>query len=623
MAIALTQLQSIGPDLADAELIFHSKRFLIRGPSETGKSYIRDCLWYLLGGEKLPKPLPLAEGYQELRLRFESRDVEYEVRRGVKGGGTAVYHRPSNAADEQDFEPLDQDIGELLVVLSGAGGKQILRSSSERGPVTGDDVRHWSLLSQTAILSEEPTSGAGFGAPKRVASFNLFLSGTDDAAVQLRKSTSEVEQIKGQLTSAEDAFRRIQAGLQPDTNRDEVADALERVDAVLATMTSQYNARAAELRELRREVADKTDELTLANNEKNHSRSMVARFEILGQKYSNDLERLGATSEGVAFFQELPHVDCPLCGTATETQVDPHDLRPGAPNRYREAIAAEAAKIRNLRQGLLSALSREQRRFEALKQSVENLTSDLKTLQVRESIIVRGARIEFTADPKTLAIRRSELSAQLAIFDEMERLTAEIERLKKSKVRPKIQVSRDGGTPGRDVADLSRALLKAWGFNDIENIALDALQCDLLINDRPRLSYGAGRRALYLAALTIALMEHALLKGFPHLGIVVLDSPLKAYADPNSEELKDVPLTTVTDKFYQWLSEWNGLGQVVVLENEKIRLETASVLKPVEFTGLPEVGRAGFYPIRTLPLRPEKNNAGDDSSESRDVPNEK
>lgn len=95
MAIALTRLQSIGPDLADAELIFHSKRFLIRGPSETGKSYIRDCLWYLLGGEKLPKPLPLAEGYQELRLRFESGDVEYEVRRGVKGGGTAVYHRPS------------------------------------------------------------------------------------------------------------------------------------------------------------------------------------------------------------------------------------------------------------------------------------------------------------------------------------------------------------------------------------------------------------------------------------------------------------------------------------------------------------------------------------------------
>jgi len=613
MAIALRRLQSIGPDLTDAELLFHPKRFLIRGPSETGKSYIRDCLWYLLGGDKLPKSFPLADGYQELRLRFTSQEDEYEVRRGLIGGSAAVYRRSLGAVDEQAFESLEQDIGELLVELSGAGGKQILRSSSDRGPVTGDDVRHWSLLSQTAILSEDPTSGAGFGVPKRVASFNLFLSGTDDAAVQLRKSSAEVERIKGQLSSAEDALRRVQAGLQPDTNRDDVADALERVDEVLAAMTSQYDARATKLRELRKEIADNTDKLTVTSNERNHSGSMVGRFEMLEQKYSNDLERLGATNEGVAFFQELPNVDCPLCGTPTETQVDPNDLRPGAPNRYREAIAAEAEKIRNLRYGLLAALEREQRRFSELKQSVEGLTNGLSVLQNRESVIVNGARIEFSADPKSLAVRRSELSAQLAIFDEMERLAAEIERLKKSKVRPKIQVNRDGGTAGRTVADLSLVLLEAWGFADIENIALDAEQCDLLINDRPRLSYGAGRRALYLAALTIAMMEHALGQGYPHLGVVVIDSPLKAYADPNSEELKDIPLTTVTERFYQWLSEWTGLGQVVVLENEKIRSETASVLEPVEFTGLPGVGRAGFYPTRTLqlPLEANGDTAGD------------
>lgn len=109
---------------------------------------------------------------------------------------------------------------------------QILRSQSDKGPVTGDDVRHWSLLSQTAILSEEPTSGSGFGVPKRIASFNLFLTGSDDTSIQLRKSTAEVERIKGQLTSAEDAYRRIQAGLPSDVVRADVSDALERVDAV-------------------------------------------------------------------------------------------------------------------------------------------------------------------------------------------------------------------------------------------------------------------------------------------------------------------------------------------------------------------------------------------------------
>ena len=127
MTIALRGLWSIGPDLIDAELVFHPKRFLIRGPSETGKSYIRDCLWYLLGGDKLPKPIPLAEGYQELRLRFTNNDYEFEVRRGLTGGGAAVYRRLLAAVEEQEFESFDQDVGDLLVDLSGARGKQILR----------------------------------------------------------------------------------------------------------------------------------------------------------------------------------------------------------------------------------------------------------------------------------------------------------------------------------------------------------------------------------------------------------------------------------------------------------------------------------------------------------------
>lgn len=598
MAIVLTRLSASGPNLPSAEIVFHPQRFLIRGPSDTGKSYIRDCLWFLLGGDKVPKVFPLTEGYQELQLTFQAGDKEYQVLRALQGGSALVYAQPTSAPVGQPLEILDKDVGELLVELSGAGGKLILRSTSDKGPVTGDDVRHWSLLSQTAILSEEPTSGSGFGVPKRIASFNLFLSGNDDAAVQLRKSNAEVERIKGQLGSAEEALKRVQAGLPSDATRTDISGALERVDQALSAMTSHYEGRAAKLRELRGQIAEASDKLNAATNSRNHCASMVERFELLEQKYSSDLDRLGATNEGVAFFQVLPETPCPLCGTPVEQQVDPRDLQPGAPNRYRDAIAAEVQKIRNLRQGLILSLEHERQLYAEFRQVAANLTAELSVLQNREAAVLSGVRIEFTGDPKTLAIRRGELSAQLAILDEMDRLTAEIERLKKAKVRPRVQVNRDGGTSSRSVADLSRGLLEAWGFTDIANISLDAGQCDLVINDRPRLSYGAGKRALFLTALTISLMEHALKNGHPHLGVVVIDSPLKAYADPTSVESRDIPVSTVTDKFYAWLSKWQGPGQVVILENEKIRPETANDLQPIEFTGVEGIGRPGFYPAR-------------------------
>lgn len=598
MGIVLTSLSVHGPDRDVAEVIFHPRRRLIRGPSETGKSYIYDCLWYMLGGEDLPETFPLAQGYQEFRLRFTAYGDEYEVRRGLSGGGAAIYWRALNNAEEKAFEPLDQDLGKLLVTLSGASGKQILRNHSKRGAVTGDDLRHWSLWSQSDIPAKQPSVGTGQAAPKHEASFHLFLTGTDDSGIQLRKSQTEAERARGELQAAEAALARIQTLMPADLKREEVAEALERVDTTLSAMTSQYDARASALKELRKQIADTSDGLRRVENDRNHAQSMIGRFELLDKKYTNDLARLGGTSEGVAFFQELPTVDCPLCGTPAESQVDPNDLRPGTPSRYRTAIAAEVEKIRALRIGLIGALQHERGRYQVCKARVEKLAGDLSELQNREAMVLRNARVEFTADPKSLALRRSELSAQLSNFDEMQYLTVEIDRLKKATVRKRITVTREGGTFGREVANRAKELLNAWGFSAIENIALDDEACDLRIDDRTRLSYGAGVRGLYLSSLVVAFMEHALEKGHPHLGVVVLDSPLKTYADPESTEEHEVPPATVVDRFYEWMSNWSGRGQVIVLENEPIKPETAAALEPITFTRVRGKGRYGFYPLR-------------------------
>lgn len=598
MSIVLTSLSVHGPDRDIAEVTFHPKRRLIRGPSETGKSYIYDCLWYMLGGNDLPEQFPLTEGYQEFLLRFTTDGEEYEVRRGIVGGPPAIYRRPRGSTEELAFEVLDEDIGELLVTLSGASGKQILRNHSSRGAVTGDDLRHWSLWSQTNIPAKQPTVGNSQAASKREASFHLFLTGNDDSGIQLRKSTTDAERARGELQAAEAALSRIKSVMPDDLTRDDVVDALDRVDTTLTAMANQYDARASVLKELRKQITDTADDLRKFENERNHAQSMVGRFELLKKKYANDLARLGGTSEGVAFIQTLPTVDCPLCGTPAESQADPNDLRPGAPSRYRKAIAAEVGKIQALQNGLVSALQHEGNRQQLCQINVDRLTRELSELQNREALVLQNTRIEFAADPKSLALRRSELSAQLGNFDEMEHLAVEIERLKKATVRKRITVTREGGTAGRDVADRAKELLNQWGFASIQNIALDIEACDLRIDDRTRLSYGAGVRGLYLASLAVAFMEHALDKGYPHLGVVLLDSPLKTYADPDSTEEHEVPPATVIDRFYEWMSKWNGKGQVIVLENEPIKAETAKVLEPITFTRIRGRGRYGFYPLR-------------------------
>lgn len=599
MGIVLTALSVHGPGREVAEVHFHPMRKLVRGPSETGKSYIYDCVWYMLGGNDLPESFPLTLGYEEFRLRFEAAGYEYEVRRALSGGGAAVYSRSVGSAEYQAFEQVNQDLGELLVALCGASGKQILRNQSERGAVTGDDLRYWSLWSQTDLPAKQASAGKGFAVPKHEAAFHLFLTGTDDSAIQLRRSAKEAQLARGELQAAEAALKRIEALMPKDLKHNEVEEALEKVDATLSAMTSQYDARASELQELRQKLGEVSPELRQVENDRNHTQSMINRFELLNKKYANDQARLGGTNEGISFFQELPIVDCPLCGTPAESQVDPADLRPTAPNRYRAAIAAEAKKNSALRVGLLAALDHERDCYEHLKVRALELVTELNMLQNREAIVLNNARVEFTADPKQLAYRRSELSEQLSYLGEIQHLTSEIERLKKASERKRITLDRTSGELGREVANRAKELLNAWGFTAIQNIALDDKSCDLRVDDRSRLSYGAGVRGLYLSALIVALMEHALEKGHPHLGVVVLDSPLKAYADPDSIEEHDVLPATVVDQFYDWMSTWSGRGQVIVLENEPIKkTQTAELLKPIIFTRIHGNGRYGFYPLR-------------------------
>ena len=454
------------------------------------------------------------------------------------------------------------------------------------------------------MISENPTADAGYDVTQRVAAFNLFLTGNDDDAVQVRKSAQEVERIKGQLTSAEEALVRARAGISSQLTRKDVEDAFGRVDETLSAMNLQYQARSSQLKEIRARMVSGSEELNKVESLRLHSQSMVARFKLLDQKYQSDLQRLGAINEGVAVFESLPETDCPLCGTPVEQQLDPKQLRRGAPAKYRLAIAAEAGKVLALRAGLTNSLESESDRLDVLQKESRAIRIELDKLESLEERQLSGARVEFVADPKTMALRHSELSAQLSSFDEIQRLENEIERLKRSKVRPRFGITRDGGSAGAAVAGLARSFLNSWGFADVASVTVDALACDLVINGRPRLSYGAGKRSVFLAALALALLRHSMSFNSPHLGLVVLDSPLKAYADPSEAASQEVSIGTVTERFYSWLSTWETPGQIVVLENEEIEDDTAILIDPVQFSGRNNVGRAGFYPVSLAPRPP-------------------
>lgn len=605
MAITLKQLSVHGPGLLPAKVVFDSRRTLIRGPSDTGKSHIWKCIWSLLGGTATIEPPPESAGYDLLELAFLHGEHEYLVRKAISGGAAHVLIRLDNLW-VQDGAPnplkeVNQDLGDLLVRLSGAAGKQVLRKRSEKGPLTGDDLRHWALLSQPGMISEDATKGKGHGSDKHVSSYSLFLTGLDDSAVELYKTASQKDQAKGRLAAAEAELARLQGLIPADTNRASAVAALGQIDERLDMFATQLQARSSVLKDLRQQIFAEGDALAIATTQFANATSLRERFTLLDLKYASDLARLGATDEGIAFFQALAETPCPLCGTPVEQHVDLGHPKPMAPNRYRDAIAAEAEKIRALRRGLQPSLAQEQARLATAEADVQRLTASLKTLEEQEKTVLRSASLEFDSDPRVLAESHTRFSSLIDAFDETSRLTGEIARLKEATKQKQTALVRNVGQHGQDVGAIARQMLNDWGFTSIKSVYVDPKACDLVIDGRRRLSFGAGKRGLFLSAMTIALMQHALRNGHPHLGVVVLDSPLKAYSQKETPDNdREIPTATVNTSFYAWLSRFQGPGQIVVLENEPVDPVTARALDAIEFTDDYTRGRQGFYPPTSM-----------------------
>lgn len=610
MAITLEHLSVHGSGRLPAVVSFDGHRTLIRGPSDTGKSHIWDCIWFLLGGTGTLEQFPESEGYDSLELAFLHDQHEYLVRKAMAGGAARVLVRLGEiwVADGAPnlLEDISQDLGELLVRLSGAEGKKVLRTRSEKGALTGDDLRHWALLSQPGMISRDETKGKGHGSDKRVSSYSLFLTGLDDSAVELYKSSSLKHQAKGKLVAAELEFARLQSLIPVDTDRASAVGALARVDERLDMFATQLQARSSVLKELRQKIAAEGGALTTATTRLASATAMRERFTLLDLKYSSDLARLGATDESIALFQTLDETPCPLCGTPVEQHVDPDNLKPRAPTKYRDAIAAEAEKIRGLRRGLQPSLADEQARIATATADVRRLTVSLKDLEDQEMQVLRAAGQEFDADPRELAESHTRFSSLIDAFDEADRLKGEIARLEQETKQKRTALVRNVGSHGDVVGEIARQMLNDWGFTSIKSVYVDPAACDLVIDGRRRLSYGAGKRGLFHSAMTIALMQNALKEGHPHLGVVVLDSPLKAYSQKESADNsdRDIPTATVNASFYGWLSRFNGPGQIIVLENEAVDPATARALGAVEFTDDYTRGRQGFYPPRPVIVPP-------------------
>ncbi|HWI19877.1 MAG TPA: hypothetical protein VNT81_19120, partial [Vicinamibacterales bacterium] len=156
------------------------------------------------------------------------------------------------------------------------------------------------------------------------------------------------------------------------------------------------------------------------------------------------------------------------------------------------------------------------------------------------------------------------------------------------------------------------AVLKAWHFPDAERVHFDAKSRDVIIGGKPRAARGKGLRAITHAAFTIGLLESCKTTDTPHPSFVILDTPLRAYREPEGTE-DDLRGTDLDVKFYDYLATLANNRQVIIIENTDPPAHITTLPQVTMFSGNPHSGRYGFFPPLGKPVGESDQNTAKDS----------
>jgi hypothetical protein len=583
----IREVRLTGPTKADASVHFKAGGNVITGDSDTGKSYILQCIDYVLGAEKPPKSIEEAVGYKTVFVEFEGGGQSALTLQRPLGGGDIEAHRAKidNIVGRGEVVParrygksLVRDVTSVVLEFSQLSEAQ-LRSTKEGKPARLS-LRHLApivLVSETSIIAELSPVYTNSGYEQTISRrmFSYLLTGLDDSGTVAEEKREIVQAgARGKVALIDTLMQAIEERLQQAAqDKPDGEDlAVERVDAAIETMTLRLTADNQERAHLQTARRQEVVNLQRAESQIIALDELLIRYRLLDNRYESDLKRLDFMAEGGHFFDALQEVRCPFCDQPMDSGHQQH-LDENGPDAY-VAAKSEAAKILGLRADLALAYQtlisrRSDRETERAKAHDElaaidgriatELTPALQEVRVRlDALIKRRLTLE--------AIKSDREQARA-----LEQLKQQLERELNTRQPPnRIWSALEPATLHEFCLALEETL-RSWAWKSRGQVSFDENEkvFDVRIDGKPRQSHGKGVRAILHAAFATSLMRYCKVTEKPHPGFVVLDSPLTTLKKGEKAAKEEKLDPTMEAAFWQGIAALPDSAQVIVLENKE------------------------------------------------------
>lgn len=562
---------------------------VIYGASDTGKTFILQTIDFMLGAKEI-RNIPEMGGYTDILLGIEiSTDKSFTIARKANGGGFTVYEglhteiSPELSSEKLKSKHKDgkkDTISAFLLDKINLNDKRLKRNiSGDTNSLSFRNLSHLIIIDEEKIQKQiSPIlTGQHISKTPEISLFNLLITGIDNSYLEFkprRESTSASDNAKLQIL--DELISELKVKFEDgDPDEKAINSQLEKLEQTLNSLRQDVSIKEGEFNKLAislNAIKHKNIELHERNSE---IKALISRFSLLEAHYHSDLSRLEALAEAGSFLQSFNSIDCPLCGGSNLKDCQDAHLY----SSIHEASKAEYQKIDILKNDLTVSISKlKQEQIEIASRITENAQT-IEMLE-KEINIKNPIKIEMMDQYAGALSIKVSLENSLKILEQINLYEA---KKKLMMVKPQEEnVPELELEPEVDKTDIFAKkvgnILYDWGVTSDKKVTFDHAKHDLVIDNKPRTSRGKGMRSITHAAFTVGLLEYCKEHNLPHPGFIILDTPLLAYREPESDD--SVLLENgVDDKFYNYLNEIKD-RQIIIIENN----DPPEHIKAQEFT---------------------------------------
>ena len=564
---------------------------IVYGPSDTGKSYIVECIDYMLGSDKIR--FDTNTGYDTFQLNIATKNGLVTLRRTVgKNNFSVTSQNPDIESGEYtakwNAQSKKDDISDVWLRLMGIrdNHKIIKNVRRESQRLTVRTFAHMLLIKEIPVYQESsiitPVQNtavtAAFSALYFLITGEDFSDSTPKEEKKIREARKKavISYINAQLS--EFAKKKTALTKLPSVNVVDLQAQVEQIIDELAETERQITLATGRSKSLLSEIYTLSEELAECNN-------LYNRYQALRTQYSADIQRLTFIVDGEIHHHEMGENSmCPFCDGK---------INPRKEKSYIEASKAELAKIRLQLEDLRLAesdlvgwrveLEQQIAVLNAEKSGVENLISTQlrpKSEELKQSLKEYRYAIEINKESSMIGDFETTLKQDL--FDKM---IEEEENDNDFKIKSYFD-----GSIFKMLNQYLTNILEACNYVDMSSAYVSPSSFDVVVNGQAKELRGKGYRAFLNTIFAISLMEYLSAEGKYPPSLLLVDSPILSLKEGVDDQAPD----TMKAGLFKYLLGNHGSGQIIIIENEIPPSLDYSNAHVIEFTKGKKPGRYGL-----------------------------